>query len=250
MERKTILGYFKQLFEECKTLRKRLIKSSDTREKFYAWLGKRKELEAIENKINEDKSKGIELDWFDKEDLRKIVKIIYSELVQLIPPRKRKNAGELLKKSSIPSDEINWERLNAVPSAEPLAIVQGNRCATCSKEIKFWNIFNKQKDDKDNQFCSKKCFEKFYLLLCDKCQRKIEGTYYYSNDEKKEGSICFDCAAIKCLECSKTIVHSIDYSQEFLPGNQEHNSEKQYQEESHYSPVCKSCQLKKNQGQK
>lgn len=231
------INHFKSLLSECKNLQKQLAAANySKRDKFTAWIRRRQKLEMTEDICHE-----IELDYFDKNDLKKIIQIICNELLKLIPPRKRKHAQKLLINFRLPSEELTWEKLNAVSNAHSLAIENKNLCATCAKKINWWNFFSKHIDKEGNKFCSKRCEEAFHDLVCDKCQIKIIDTPHYLNKEEREGIICFDCANTKCLDCRKTIPRSQNYFQNLLPGPA---GEKENYSTS-YSSLCKSCQEKK-----
>jgi hypothetical protein len=235
-----IVDNFQSLLNECKSLRKKLDSANySKRTRFYAWMKKRQKLE-----LTEDECYEIELDHFDKRDLKQIIQIICNELLKLIPPRKRKYAQKLIRNFRLPSEELTWEKLNAVSSAQSLPIESKNQCATCAKKISWWSFFSKDIDSQGNQFCSRNCREEFHDLVCDKCQIKIFDTPHYVNKEEKEGVICFDCANTKCVGCRKTIPHSTDYFQKLLPGPEgpKHKSNSA----ENYLPFCKACQAKKS----
>jgi hypothetical protein len=85
--------------------------------------------------LTEDDCYEIELDHFDKKDLKQIIQIICNELLKLIPPRKRKYAQKLIRNFRLPSEELTWEKLNAVSNAQSLPAESKSNCATCAKKI-------------------------------------------------------------------------------------------------------------------
>ncbi|CAJ0919116.1 489_t:CDS:2 [Entrophospora sp. SA101] len=130
----------------------------------------------------------------------------------------KKYAQKLIRNFRLPSEELTWEKLNAVSNAQSLPI-------------------------EGNQFCSSSCREEFHDLVCDKCQIKIFDTPHYVNKEEKEGVICFDCANTKCIECHKTIPHSSGYFQKLLPGPE--GQKIKSSNTGNYLPLCRICQAKK-----
>jgi len=85
--------------------------------------------------LTEDDCYEVELDHFDKRDLKQIIQIICNELLKLIPPRKRKYAQKLISNFRLPSEELTWEKLNSVSSAQSLPAESKGQCATCAKKI-------------------------------------------------------------------------------------------------------------------
>ncbi|RHZ36406.1 hypothetical protein [endosymbiont GvMRE of Glomus versiforme] len=236
-----IFDNFQSLLRECKSLKRKLEEDNyKERTKFYSWTKKRKKLE-----LTEDYCYGIELDHFDKKELKQIIQLICNEILKLIrPPCKRKYAQRLICDFSLSSDDLTWEKLNSVSSSQSLPIEEKNRCATCAKKFSWWGFFSKDIDKQGNQFCSRSCREEFNDLFCDSCKKKIFDTPYYIDKDKEEGVICFDCVNTKCLGCRKYIPRSPDYFQKLLPGLQGEKN-KSGDSAGNYLPLCKSCQAKK-----
>lgn len=246
-----IVDYSKQLLNECLDLKAKITDyDKEKKIKFNDWKSKRERLEAIEGKY--DQMNEAEKNWLTNRYIEPIRKIIYQEILKLLPPRKRKYARELLN-SSHSSHNLSWENLNLVPSSKSLSSGNETHCAACAKPVNWWSFFGKKKDGDGNLFCSQKCLNEFYSLVCDNCKMRIQGNFYYIDEERQVGTLCFLCGTVKCLGCFKTMPSPKNYFSGFLPignngevkklsSNQQHND----QEKHNYmeSRFCKSCREK------
>lgn len=246
----SITRHFNQLSKECSTLAERLNSSAiSNRRKFAAWIEKRKKLEAVENEYNQSQNQWSYQDraWLSARYTEPLVKFICNEILKLLSPRKRKYALSLLKASEVSSEVLSWEVINSVPSAHPLATGNEEQCATCTQKIDWRKFFSKCSDQEGNNFCSKKCKQEFWVIACDRCQDKIKKTenFYYVDEIRQEGVLCFPCASIKCEECKRMFIPAkTSFPNYLLPHELKVPTS---QKSPALASLCELCRLKKNE---
>jgi len=83
--------------------------------------------------------------------------------------------------------------------------------------------------------------------MCDRCGDKIKKTenFYYVDEIRQEGVLCFSCASIKCEECQRMFIPV----QTFFPGYLLPHERKlpTSQKPPALASLCEICRLKKDQ---